>query len=407
MRKLSIVSQNHLVNIVRLRAMVQDRDEPVRTYLARLKGAAGVCSLTVKCSCDPSTVVSYSDKEILHCLVNGLADKDIRNQVMGKVEVMNLEMTVKFVEAKEAGRKAGDYLDGGDATVNKVTGYRRLQREQLEHGMPQPEVVDDARCRYCNRKGHGAAPVISKKRELCPAYDKKCNTCGAIGHFSRAKACRKVAKVEKLEVVTKARRDEQCEINEKLVTVTEVQTLKHNEVMSLSLGKPLPHMMDVEGELVVAMPRDHPKLRVQVVVDVQTYKDYGMKLQLRKSCMNGGGKIINTPRMELLCDTGAQVDCINIKRLRSLGLEEKDLLRPEVSVGCANMTTADVAGVFFGKVSAMEGSKRIEVKAMFYVLKKGGDMLSRHVCERMGLISGQFPSLGEHSDVGLRVNDLP
>ena len=153
MRKLAIVSQNHLVNIVRLRAMVQDRDEPVRTYLARLKGAAGVCKLTVKCSCDPNTVVSYSDKEILHCLVNGLADKDIRNQVMGKVEVMDLEMTVKFVEAKEAGRKAGDYLDGGDAAVNKVTGYRRLQREQLEHDRPKPEVVDDARCKYCGRKG--------------------------------------------------------------------------------------------------------------------------------------------------------------------------------------------------------------------------------------------------------------
>ena len=100
MKRLAVVSQNHLVNIVRLRAMTQDRDEPVRTYMARLKGAAGVCSLTVKCSCDPSTVVSYADKELLHCLINGLADRDIRNQVMGKVEIMDLESTVKFIEAK-------------------------------------------------------------------------------------------------------------------------------------------------------------------------------------------------------------------------------------------------------------------------------------------------------------------
>ena len=40
--------------------------------MARLKGAAGVCSLTVQCSCDPRTVVSYADRELLHCLVNGL-----------------------------------------------------------------------------------------------------------------------------------------------------------------------------------------------------------------------------------------------------------------------------------------------------------------------------------------------
>jgi len=101
MRRLAVETQNHLVNIVRMRAMVQDRDEPVRTYLPRLKGGAGVCNLTVNCSCDPSTVVSYSDRELLHCLVNGLSDKDIRNQVMGRVEVMNLETMVKFVETSE------------------------------------------------------------------------------------------------------------------------------------------------------------------------------------------------------------------------------------------------------------------------------------------------------------------
>ena len=77
--------------------------------MARLKGAAGVCRLTVQCFCEPRTVVAYADRELLHCLVNGLSDKDIRNQVMGKVEVM--ENTVNFNEAKEAGYKTGDYLD--------------------------------------------------------------------------------------------------------------------------------------------------------------------------------------------------------------------------------------------------------------------------------------------------------
>ena len=145
-----MVSQNHLVNIVRLRAMTQDRDEPVRTYMARLKGAAGVCSLTVRCSCAPSTVVSYADKELLHCLINGLADRDIRNQVMGKVEIMDLESTVKFIEAKEAGTKAGVYLDGVVTDVNKVTGYKKMQKDQVEQdGHKSKEVlVDETKCKY-------------------------------------------------------------------------------------------------------------------------------------------------------------------------------------------------------------------------------------------------------------------
>ena len=93
MRTLAIVAQNHLVNIMRLRSMVLDRDEPVGSYLVRLKGVAAVCKLTLQCSCEPQTTVSYADKEILHCLVKGLADDDIRRQVLGVVEQMGLDKT--------------------------------------------------------------------------------------------------------------------------------------------------------------------------------------------------------------------------------------------------------------------------------------------------------------------------
>ena len=44
MRRLAVVAQNNLVNIVRLRSLVQeDRDETIRSYLARLKGISAVC----------------------------------------------------------------------------------------------------------------------------------------------------------------------------------------------------------------------------------------------------------------------------------------------------------------------------------------------------------------------------
>ena len=89
-----------------------------------------VCKLTMNCSCMPSTSVSFADKEILHCLVKGLVDEDICKKVLGVVEEMDLENTVKYVEAKESGKKAGDYLDSGEADVNKVTGYKQVQKDQ-------------------------------------------------------------------------------------------------------------------------------------------------------------------------------------------------------------------------------------------------------------------------------------
>ena len=199
MRKLAVVTQNNLVNIMRLRSMVQDRDEPVKSFMARLRGVAEVCKLTVKCPCEPSVQVSYADKEIYHCLVKGLADMDIRNQVMGEVQEMTLDALVKYVEAKESGRKAGRYLDSGEAEVSKLTGYRVSQREQQLAG--KETVDDEAKCKFCGRKGHGGSPNFDVKKEKCPAFDKKFNTFGKGGHFSKTKACRQgVVRVEEIVV---------------------------------------------------------------------------------------------------------------------------------------------------------------------------------------------------------------
>ena len=170
MRKLAVMAQNNLVNIVRLRSLLQDRDEPIRSYFERLKGIAAVCKLTLQCSCTPSTSVSYADKEILHCILKGLADEDIRRQVLGVVEEMDLDATIKFIEAKESGKKAGVFLDNEEAALNKITSYRQTQKDKSNVEKCKP---DDIRCCYCGNRGHGATPNFTTKKEVCPAFDKK------------------------------------------------------------------------------------------------------------------------------------------------------------------------------------------------------------------------------------------
>ena len=401
MRKLAVVAQNNLVNIMRLRSLVQDRDEPVKSFMARLRGVAEVCKLTVKCPCEPSVQVSYADKEIYHCLVKGLADMDIRNQVMGEVQEMNLDTLVKFVEAKESGRKAGRYLDSGEVEVNKVTGYRLSQREQM---LADRGTIDtEAKCKFCGKKGHGNSPNFDMKKEKCPAFDKKCNTCGKIGHFSKTKACKQnVARVEEIMVQHENQAVKVGHTNEKSnLGLCEV-AMKGNAVEKVEwpVNKPIPHMMDVEGTMVEAMPRAHPTLMVELKVDVDTYEKLGIPLMLGRSHMSKKNKkLLQTPRLKLLCDTGAQVDCVSRKKLKLLGLGEDQLRKPQVSLDCANKTEAEVLGVFFGEVSAMEEDWKVEkVKVLFYVMKHGGDMLSRHTCERLGLIDEEFPKPGHVKD---------
>ena len=129
-------------------------------------------------------------------------------------------------------------------------------------------------------------------------------------------------------------------------------------------------MMDVGGTLVEGMPRAHPTLRVQLRVDVEKYKTMGISLKLGRSHMSKKGRLFQTPKLDLLCDTGAQVDCISRRKLKMLGLGEDQLRKPQVSLDCANKTEAEVLGVFFGEVSAMEGDWRAgKVKALFNVMK--------------------------------------
>ena len=44
------------------------------------------------------------------------------------MDVMDLDTTMKRIEATEFGNKAGKFLDWGKESISKVAGYRALQR---------------------------------------------------------------------------------------------------------------------------------------------------------------------------------------------------------------------------------------------------------------------------------------
>ena len=53
--------------------------------------------------------------------------------------------------------------------------------------------------------------------------------------------------------------------------------------VKLSVTKPIPHMLEEKGRMVVAMPRAHPGVRVQVKVNKDMYDKTGLPLR------TGGG----------------------------------------------------------------------------------------------------------------------
>ena len=161
------------------------RDETVRAFGARLRGQASVCKFAQQCpACDAS--VDYTEAMVKDVLCRGLADGEIQMDLLGeKNQDMTLEQVLKFVEAKEAGKRSASRLLLPQAT-DAVTrsSYRKQKRAQPKDVPPR----DQDTCTYCGTKGHGRNAPTRVRRKECPAFGTKCNHCDKDHHFE--KVCR-------------------------------------------------------------------------------------------------------------------------------------------------------------------------------------------------------------------------
>ena len=177
MKNLAVRKENTMVARVALHNMKQDRDEPVRAYGARLRGQASVCKFTQKCTgCDAS--VNYTEAMLKDVLCRGLEDTEIQMDLLGdKNQEMTLEQVLKFVEAKEAGKRSASRLLLPHAT-DAVTGSSDRRQKKITTRGPPPR--DQELCTYC-------APTRIRRKE-CPAYGVVCDHCGWDHHLE--KMCR-------------------------------------------------------------------------------------------------------------------------------------------------------------------------------------------------------------------------
>ena len=154
-----------MVARVRLHAMRQYRGEPVRAYGARLQGQASVCRYTQQCrSCNAT--VDYTEAIVRDVLCQGLADSEIQLDLLGdKNQDMALEQTLRFIEAKEAGKRSAAQLllpHTVDAAVGST--YKR----QKKSGMERPPLKEQDTCSYCGKGGHGRNASFRVRRTEQP-----------------------------------------------------------------------------------------------------------------------------------------------------------------------------------------------------------------------------------------------
>ena len=209
MKILAIRPENIMVARVKLQNLHQERDESVRSFVARLRGQAGVCSFTKtqRCQCTQDVTLDYTEDMVRDALITGLEDEEIRLHILRQAnQNMTLEETLQLAEAQECGRRSAGRLTQhtelqSQTTANATSTYRRRSNAQLQqrntqptqspqpyqrnnqHGNQSDTKPNPSKCSHCGQQGHGSGRNYHSRKKNCPAFNHECTKCGILHHL--------------------------------------------------------------------------------------------------------------------------------------------------------------------------------------------------------------------------------
>ena len=362
--------------------MRQDRNEPIRTFGARLAGQAGVCKFTTKCPSDTcGCEVNYTEAIVRDALIRGVADPDIQLDLLShKKQDMSLEDMLQFVEAKEAGKRSASRLldtHTTDATSDMVnatsSSYQRNKRLYVK-------VDQKGLCTYCGKAGHGERSLARFRKTDCPAYSHKSQLCSKDHHFESV--CRSKDRPLKRRPKPSS---ENCEgaVFDTLCMMTSSLPGKANRSISIDH-----HLFDnMSKTWMKRSSQPQPFVSLTIRASHRDYRALGFTL-------GTPSKSVNQPAM---ADTGCQSCLAGIIVLYRLGLTPSDLIPGTMRMHAADNKDINILGATMLHITAKNANGRIfETRQMVYITDCSEKFfLSRGACVDLHIIPKDFPKIGE------------
>ena len=173
---LAVRVENPTVARDRLHSMSQDREENVRAFGARLRGQAATCQYSKQCTY--GMIVDYTEENVADALITGLADQEIKQGIFGEPnQPLTIDRAMAYVESKEIAKVSISQLDPNNLVNALRSKYKKLPRQ----GQPLPDM-DDSKCYFCGKTGHGKYPALPTRSTECKAFGHKCSNCGKTNH---------------------------------------------------------------------------------------------------------------------------------------------------------------------------------------------------------------------------------
>ena len=360
MKELSVIVVHRSIHLMNLWKMHQESDEPIRAFAARATATADMCNMTVKCpspACD--TEVCYRDHVVHQIIIHGMRDNDVRVRVLSRNtsgELTTLDKLIDYIAAEEAGvAEASDLLSDS----NLVGGIRR--RSTYSQQQQTEQLIVKQKCQNCGESSHGSNSLAERKKS-CKAWNKKCDRCKKIGHFtSLCKSKARTSAIQEAEVPLgdlgriaaafmslEANADRNPNLPSTPMDLPPI--ISHMKLTGPVTTLPLPHYVHdrVKGWY-QTRPRSSPSITAQFSLDKQSYSELGLNLPRHKQSTHNHGKSAEKPS---ICDTGAQLTVVPYTLLESMKIRPDTIFPVQTAINGASNVPIMVDGGILIKVTA-------------------------------------------------------
>lgn len=383
-KSLAVRQENVMVARLQLQRMRQDRDEPARAFSARLKGQASVCQFNIPCQCGDS--ISYSDQMVRDSLIIGLSDEDIRIDILGHADQnMSLDETIRFIEAKESGKRSAIRINPPPAPVVAVdasSAYRQMERKRF-HGKPpdRKSMSNPQLCGHCGKTGHSSRR--QDRINHCPAYNHICSKCSLPHHFENVckKTRQRSASPQNAATFVENAFENLCpiEIDTENEQFADIITLEH-------------HVYDSMCDMwLKRSSAPQPTIHVGIQVISSDTKDLGIK--------PASNITTETTTIPAVADTGCQSCLAGTSLLHQLGLNHSHLIPTSMKMRAANQNSIGIAGALVLRITGFTKSRQPKTTRQIVYFTPSTDkfFLSMEACRALGIIPDTFPSIDENA----------
>ncbi len=375
-KDLSVIEVAETVRVTELLSMRQAHGEPVRAFVARLRGKAQICPFQVKCgACNVK--ILYADHIVRWVLLAGLASPDIARDVLGTTDIdkKSLTDTISLIEAKERAARAlalgTDHPPSSGVAAARLSSYKR--------STPQEDKV---KCAVCSK----ITAKFGKNRRGQIVEYKFCTEC-----FRASRRKRNSGTSTQRPEASAAVADTPS-VFEAIggITSGEPSTPADKEVITsitdATNEPPLAnYLYDKKHGWHTGDSKPQPCVTLFASIDHSAYHRVNRPAPTSRPAVT-----------EWISDTGAQSCLANHDLLQELGLDNPRIIPVKRQMRTATHRVIQITGAIFLKLEACgNDGNDYNARVMVYISPQADAFyLSRHAQEQLQIIPKSYPQVG-------------